>query len=1006
MQNTRNRKQFFKSFLFGAILTVLFLPFVSSAQTTGDEAAFGGAAVRQSTKAALGNPAEKDPRDIAASIINIVFGFLGLLAVSLTLYAGYIWMTSQGNPEKIEKAKDILKNAAIGLLIILSAYAIVLFIFRMFFGGGSLPGGGAGGGSRGVGIGSLGSGIIVSLYPAPNQTDVARNTGIIVTFREPINPGTICATSTGAVCNGEIVATTSVGTGFVPNIRIYFTQNAKNCEVSDSVFKDKKDLCGKMFDAKVYSTQDNRTFVFKPTEYLGSPSEYIWHTVYLTKNIKKLTGQDAFRSYDGVRDTSWSFEVSNKLDLEPPRVEPAQLYPAPDNLPDIESIESAFAQATGTVTVSDNLPVERLASVIKVATTTGDDDKASASIGPNCSEDGVEVIISQAGQQLIYTAKSSSTKANLGQGKLSEDNKSVLFNVCGLKLTPGSNYGLLGNAAGHYWKVFINKYVEPARVTVGNRTYTASTSFSVANSVFARAAAGPQSANSLKDLINGDSYSSVVASVSGNIVTIAAKALGEGGNAILLASNFNDSLAISANNLVGGKNAEKKFLVMSRRDKPRNSIVQINFSETMNPIPLTGSSSFVKDYIRVINATTTLAARASSSPCQDDNQCLSLACSMADGASTGVCLGDYLPGVFKISNQYKTVEFTSNHQCGVNGCGQKIYCLPGNSFIKVQVLAASLDGCTAGSGECATKQPFTKCDSKLPDYFMSTSTSAYLVCQDQVSSTTFPVNYPASKLGGNTAPFDGQMDVSFNSLDGNRDNSAQGPFDRNSKAYFSENSIVGVCSGGKSANRACTKEYETTICGLGAGCQNASTTAEAKLHGDNYNFSFWTNNEILTGAPAISTLDNIGIKSTGVNLSKPVVLNFNRVMSVSSLSTGRIMALNGATSTEHRLMNMGSFSKAPVGYWGTAQPVDLAPQDGEMDLTQGLLNHTDFDPSADYWSEVGSGVNDINQNCYKPSKGPASGLDVGICPVDQITPTCCNGSVMGRENCDGQLKNN
>lgn len=1010
MQNTSNRKQFIKKFLLGTILTVLFLPLYANAQTVqGDEAAFGGASVRESTREALGNPSEKDPRDIAASIINIVFGFIGLLAVSLTLYAGYIWMTSQGNPEKIEKAKDILKNASIGILIILSAYAIVIFIFRMFFGGSGGAGGGAGGGARGVGIGSLGSGIIVSLYPAPNQTDVPRNTGIIVTFREPINPATVCASPAGAVCNGEVIASTSVGGDFVPNIRIYYTQNAKNCEVSDNVFADpqKKALCGKMFDARVYSTVDNKTFVFKPTEYLGSASEYIWHTVYLTKNIKKMSGQDAFRSFDGVRDTSWNFEVSNKLDLDPPKVEPAALYPAPDNLPDTALTESPLVAAGGTITVSGILPIERVANVIKIATSTGDDVNASASVSRNCSEEGIEVIVHPTSTPLVYIAKSSSTGATLGQGKLSDDNKSVLFDVCNLKLTPSSNYGLLGNAFGHFWKVFIDNYIEPARLTVGNRTYIASTSFSVANSTFVRGATGAQSATSLKDLINGDSASAVTATVSGNIVTVAAKVWGVGGNELLLASNYNNSLTISANNLSGGKDAEKKFQVMSRRDKPRNSIIQINFSETMNPVPLTGSSSLVKDYIRVINATTTYPAKASSSPCQEDNQCLSLACGKADGAASGVCVGDYLPGVFKTANQYKTIEFTSNHQCGVNGCGQKMYCLPGNAYIKVQMAAASLESCTVGSSECATKQPYTRCDSKLPDFFVSTSSSLVAVCQDQLSSTTFPVNYPASRLGGALSPFDGQMDASFNSLDGNRDASAQGPFDKTqSSNYFNENSIVGVCSGGKSANRACTEEYALTVCGLGAGCQNASTTAIAKLYGDNYKFSFWTNNEILTGAPVISTLGNIGIKGAGVNLSKPAVLNFNRVMSVSTLSSGRSLIPSGATTTEHRLLNVGAFSKVPVGYWGSAEGIDSDPRDGEMDLTTGFLNHTDFDPSADYWAEAGSGVNDINQNCYKPSKGPASGLDVGVCPVDQISPSCCNGEAKNREQCDGQLKNN
>ena len=53
---------------------------------------------------------------------------LGILALSLVLYAGFLWMTSAGNEEKIDKAKGILKNAVIGLIIIMSSWGIVTFI--------------------------------------------------------------------------------------------------------------------------------------------------------------------------------------------------------------------------------------------------------------------------------------------------------------------------------------------------------------------------------------------------------------------------------------------------------------------------------------------------------------------------------------------------------------------------------------------------------------------------------------------------------------------------------------------------------------------------------------------------------------------------------------------------------------------------------------------------------------------------------------------------------------
>ncbi len=69
----------------------------------------------------------RDLRDIAISIVNIVLGFLGIAAVIMILYGGYIWMTAAGNAEKIERAKKTLIGAVIGLAIVISAFAIVNF---------------------------------------------------------------------------------------------------------------------------------------------------------------------------------------------------------------------------------------------------------------------------------------------------------------------------------------------------------------------------------------------------------------------------------------------------------------------------------------------------------------------------------------------------------------------------------------------------------------------------------------------------------------------------------------------------------------------------------------------------------------------------------------------------------------------------------------------------------------------------------------------------------------
>lgn len=74
--------------------------------------------------------AATDPREMVANGIRIFLGFLGLLAVVLILYAGFLWMTDGGSEKNIEKAKKILSAAVIGLIIILMSYGLATFVLN------------------------------------------------------------------------------------------------------------------------------------------------------------------------------------------------------------------------------------------------------------------------------------------------------------------------------------------------------------------------------------------------------------------------------------------------------------------------------------------------------------------------------------------------------------------------------------------------------------------------------------------------------------------------------------------------------------------------------------------------------------------------------------------------------------------------------------------------------------------------------------------------------------
>lgn len=152
---------------------------------------------------------DADPRLVAARVIRIFLGFLGILAVGLILYAGFIWMNSAGNEEKIDKAKKILKSATIGLIIVLASFGIASFILTRLL---QITGGGSGGGggvctpscapptpfccsgtcqATACGLGGTTPFEVRGTAPADGSTNLPRNTVIRYQFNENVNASTV-----------------------------------------------------------------------------------------------------------------------------------------------------------------------------------------------------------------------------------------------------------------------------------------------------------------------------------------------------------------------------------------------------------------------------------------------------------------------------------------------------------------------------------------------------------------------------------------------------------------------------------------------------------------------------------------------------------------------------------------------------------------------------------------------------------------------------------------------
>ena len=77
---------------------------------------------------------ENTPAKMVGIVLSTIYGFLGVIALGLIVYAGINWMLAMGETEKIKKSVDIIKSTIIGLIILFSAYLITAFIISAIAG--------------------------------------------------------------------------------------------------------------------------------------------------------------------------------------------------------------------------------------------------------------------------------------------------------------------------------------------------------------------------------------------------------------------------------------------------------------------------------------------------------------------------------------------------------------------------------------------------------------------------------------------------------------------------------------------------------------------------------------------------------------------------------------------------------------------------------------------------------------------------------------------------------
>jgi len=79
-----------------------------------------------------GNADQFTLAQILGLVISVALSILGIIFIFIVILAGYKWMTAQGNEAEVTKAKDSMTRAVIGLIVILSSYAIWSFVKAVF----------------------------------------------------------------------------------------------------------------------------------------------------------------------------------------------------------------------------------------------------------------------------------------------------------------------------------------------------------------------------------------------------------------------------------------------------------------------------------------------------------------------------------------------------------------------------------------------------------------------------------------------------------------------------------------------------------------------------------------------------------------------------------------------------------------------------------------------------------------------------------------------------------
>lgn len=68
------------------------------------------------------------------NVFQLMLGVIGSLALFFFIYGGFMWILSRGNPQMIQRGKDIIAGAVIGVTVVMGSWFLINFVIALITG--------------------------------------------------------------------------------------------------------------------------------------------------------------------------------------------------------------------------------------------------------------------------------------------------------------------------------------------------------------------------------------------------------------------------------------------------------------------------------------------------------------------------------------------------------------------------------------------------------------------------------------------------------------------------------------------------------------------------------------------------------------------------------------------------------------------------------------------------------------------------------------------------------